>query len=114
MKTEYRFKRLRYLNEISGRYKSKKYLSWFNKKYQRFTPLYILDEKIDYLIYPADFSILCKAKKEKGKYFCKYLEISIIILQEYLYQMYKKKFRITNFEPKELNKLFNYVMEAEK
>jgi len=112
--TEYKMKRLRYLNEISGKYKSKKFLFWAKVKYKRFDLHHLLHKRIDYLIMPLDHWFhLGTVEKQRAKYFCAYLEVSVILLKEYLMEVYGADYKINNFGPKELIKLFDFVKTKE-
>jgi len=75
---------------------------------------HILIRQCDYLLYPLLKKEHDIAEKHKSKYFCKYLELSVLILQEYLRNVYQKEFGLKSFQPEELVELFEFTKKLEK
>lgn len=111
---------VRYNSELyKYRYRSKKYVCWFKKKYPKLDAHHLLNHKTDYLLYPVRLSYhLQVVNRHKAYFFKKWLkesvEIFLIYVNEKFSDKFEQKLTLPDIEPATLRALFEKIQEFEK
>lgn len=115
---EYKMKRIRYLDKLSGKWESPKYLKWCAERYHTniwgTTMHHCLHKRVDYLLVPLQKEMHDYADEHRSEIFFAYLEKSVSILLDYLRDEYDVIYTLSDFEPETLKKLFEYVQFVEQ
>lgn len=81
---DYKQEFVRYKHVLYGTYKSKRFLTWFKKRFPYADMHHLLMRQIDYLAMPFEHGFhLNVVHKNRQKYFCLYLKKSMDILIQY-------------------------------